>query len=173
MIVTPTKSKHLVAFPTPFVFYNRLTGNQLHLPSILKNQLVLRSYITMAFLRLRPVTRTSFLSQPTRTFTTTPTISQELKRGPDMGSNKPDASVNSSAKPNADARSGSNTLNTDQQSSASSQEHMSGDDHPAKQPDYQETPSRTTGIGGAEEVKGGKEGQKEISQEGKKNLAGQ
>jgi hypothetical protein len=90
-----------------------------------------------------------------------------------MGSNKPDDNANSSAKPNADARSDSNTLNTDQQSSASTQEHKSGDDHPAKQPDQQAQPSRTTGIGGGEQVKGGKEGQDEISEAGKKNLAGQ
>lgn len=88
-----------------------------------------------------------------------------------MGSNKPDQSANSSAKPNADAR--SSTLNTDKQSSASDQEHKSGDDHPAKQPDQQAQPTRSTGIGGNEEVKGGKEGQHEISESGKKNLAGQ
>ncbi|KAJ4322731.1 hypothetical protein N0V94_002249 [Neodidymelliopsis sp. IMI 364377] len=132
------------------------------------------SIITMSFLRLRPIVRTPLcLSQFSRTFTTTRTVSQELKRGPDMGSNKPDDSANSSAKPNADARSDSDTLNTDQQSSASTQEHKSGDDHPAKQPDQQAQPSRTTGIGGGEQVKGGKEGQDEISEAGKKNLAGQ
>lgn len=124
----------------------------------------------MSFL-LRPVSRTVRVTPAIRTFTTTRPIAQELKRGPDMGSNKPDQSANSSAKPNADAR--SSTLNTDQQSSASSQEHKSGDDHPAKQPDQQAQPTRTTGIGGAEEVKGGKEGQDEISESGKKNLAGQ
>lgn len=88
-----------------------------------------------------------------------------------MESNKPDQSDNSSAKPNADAR--SSTINTDQQSSASTEEHKSGADHPAKQPDQQAQPTRTTGIGGAEEVKGGKEGQDKISESGKKNLAGQ
>lgn len=106
-----------------------------------------------------------------RTFTTARPLAQELKRGPEMGSNKPDQGANSSAKPNADVR--SSTLNTDKQSSASDQEHKSGDDHPAKQPDQQAQPTRSTGIGGTEEVKGGKEGQSEISESGKKNLAGQ
>lgn len=50
------------------------------------------------------------------------------------------------------------TPNTDKQSSASKDEHLSGDDHPAKQPDHQATPDRSTGIGGSTEVKGGKEG---------------
>jgi hypothetical protein len=50
------------------------------------------------------------------------------------------------------------TPNTDPQSNASQEEHKSGDDHPAKQPDFQAEPSRTTGIGGQSEVKGGKEG---------------
>lgn len=50
------------------------------------------------------------------------------------------------------------TPNTDWQSTASQDEHKSGDDHPAKQPDYQATPERTTGVGGKSEVKGGKEG---------------
>jgi hypothetical protein len=50
------------------------------------------------------------------------------------------------------------TPNTDPQSSASPDEHKTGDDHPAKQPDYQAEPSRTTGIGGQSETQGGKEG---------------
>ena len=33
-----------------------------------------------------------------------------------------------------------------------------GDEHPARQPDEQEQPSRSTGIGGQTAVKGGKEG---------------
>lgn len=119
----------------------------------------------------RSVTRTVRFTSSVRTFTTTRLLAQKLERGPDMGSNKPDQSANSSAKPNADAR--SSTLNTDKQSSASTQEHKSGDDHPAKQPDQQAQPTRSTGIGGSEEVKGGKEGQHEISESGKKNLAGQ
>ncbi|ORX99881.1 hypothetical protein BCR34DRAFT_470507, partial [Clohesyomyces aquaticus] len=49
------------------------------------------------------------------------------------------------------------TPDTDQQSSASKDEHKTGDDHPARQPDYQAKPTRTTGIGGSDEVKGGKE----------------
>jgi hypothetical protein len=88
-----------------------------------------------------------------------------------MGSNTQDASKNSSAKPAADNR--SSPLQTDSQSSASTDEHKTGADHPAKQPDQQAPPTRSTGIGGAEEVKGGKEGLDEISEAGKKNLAGQ
>lgn len=125
----------------------------------------------MSFLT-RPITRTLRATSILRTFTTSrPLLEQELKRGPEMSSNKPDASANSSAKPNADKR--SSTLNTDRQSSGSTQEQKTGDDHPAKQPDQQAQPTRTTGIGGSEEVKGGKEGLGEISEAGKKNLAGQ
>ena len=134
-----------------------------------KNSTTQQQHITMSFLT-RSIPR-ALRTTPIRTFTTSRPLAQELKRGPDMGSNKPDASANSSAKPNADAR--SSPLNTDQQSSASSEEHKSGSDHPAKQPDQQAQPTRTTGIGGGEEVKGGKEGQGEISESGKKNLAGQ
>ncbi len=106
---------------------------------------------------IQPITYALRVAPSVRTFTTARPLMQELKRGPDMGSNKPDQSPNSSAKPNADAR--SSTLDTDAQSSASTQEHNSGDDHPAKQPDQQAQPTRSTGIGGSEEVKGGKEGQ--------------
>jgi hypothetical protein len=70
-----------------------------------------------------------------------------------MGSN-PQANQPDSI--NANVR--SDTPNTDQQSNASRQEHKSGDDHPAKQPDHQAEPSRKTGIGGSDEVKGGTEG---------------
>lgn len=52
----------------------------------------------------------------------------------------------------------SDTPNTDKKSSASPDEHKSGDDHPAKQPDHQAEPDRSTGIGGEHKVKGGKEG---------------
>lgn len=130
-----------------------------------------QSPTTMSFLT-RPVTRTLRATPTLRTFTTSrPLFEQELKRGPDMGSNQPDASANSSAKPNADKR--SSTPNTDSQSSASTDEHKSGADHPAKQPDQQAQPTRSTGIGGGQEVKGGKEGSGDISDAGKKNLAGQ
>lgn len=70
--------------------------------------------------------------------------------------NFPDPSENSSASPNRNVR--SDTQNNDTQSSASIEEHKSGDEHPAKQPDYQAEPSRSTGIGGESEVKGGKDG---------------
>jgi len=52
----------------------------------------------------------------------------------------------------------SDTPNTDRQSSASQEEHKTGDDHPAKQPDYQAEPRRSTGIGGDSKVEGGKKG---------------
>ncbi|EMD95460.1 hypothetical protein COCC4DRAFT_118517, partial [Bipolaris maydis ATCC 48331] len=71
-------------------------------------------------------------------------------------SNIPDPHPNSSAAPNAKVR--SDSQHTDQQSSASHDEAKQGDEHPAKQPDFQEQPKRTTGIGGGEQVKGGKEG---------------
>lgn len=87
-----------------------------------------------------------------------------------MGSHTQDASKNSSAKPAADKR--STPLQTDSQSSASRDEHKSGDNHPAKQPDHQAQPTRTTGIGEGEKVEGGMEGRDEISEAGKRNLAG-
>ncbi|KAI8942647.1 hypothetical protein NX059_000700 [Plenodomus lindquistii] len=90
----------------------------------------------------------------TRAFTTTSTRSALMGKNPDA--NLPDPSANSSAAPNAKVR--TDTQNTDQQSSASKDEHKTGDDHPAKQPDHQAQPSKSTGIGGQEEVKGGKEG---------------
>lgn len=76
--------------------------------------------------------------------------------GDNPKANLPDPSENSSAAPNARVR--IDTQNTDHQSSASQDEDKTGDDHPAKQPDYQAEPSRSTGIGGDTEVKGGKEG---------------
>lgn len=48
--------------------------------------------------------------------------------------------------------------NTDPVSNASRDEHKTGDDHPARQPDPQAQPTRSTGVGGQAEVKGGKEG---------------
>ena len=76
--------------------------------------------------------------------------------GENPKSNFPDPSENSSAAPNRKVR--SETQDTDRPSSASTEEHKSGDDHPAKQPDDQAQPTRSTGIGGESEVKGGKEG---------------
>jgi hypothetical protein len=107
----------------------------------------------MSYLRLRAVQR---LPLPTslRPFSTTPLRYKLMGDNPDA--NLPDPSKNSSAAPNAKVR--TDTQNTDQQSSASTEEHKTGDDHPAKQPDYQAQPTRTTGIGGKEEVQGGKDG---------------
>jgi hypothetical protein len=76
--------------------------------------------------------------------------------GSNPDANLPDPHKNSSAAPNAKVR--TDTPNTDKQSSASTDEHKTGDDHPAKQPDHQEQPTRLTGIGGKEGVQGGKEG---------------
>lgn len=50
-------------------------------------------------------------------------------------------------------------VSSDSQSSASNEEHKTGDDHPAKQPDSQAPSDRSTGFKeGTSEVKGGKEG---------------
>jgi len=49
-------------------------------------------------------------------------------------------------------------LADDKQSSASQDEHLAGDDHPAKQPDGQEEGSRSTTVDSTGGVKGGKEG---------------
>jgi hypothetical protein len=106
-----------------------------------------------AFRQLRAFQRLP-LQSSTRAFSTTRPTFKLMGDNPDA--NLPDPSKNSSAAPNAQKR--SDTQNTDHQSSASQDEHKTGDDHPAKQPDHQEQPSRTTGIGGGEEVKGGKEG---------------
>lgn len=70
-----------------------------------------------------------------------------------MGSN-PQANQPDSA-PNRKVR--KDTPNTDAQSNASKDEDKTGDDHPAKQPDPQQTPSKSTGIGGSKGMKGGKE----------------
>ncbi|KAF2688925.1 hypothetical protein K458DRAFT_293505 [Lentithecium fluviatile CBS 122367] len=69
--------------------------------------------------------------------------------GANPQSNQPD-SINASVR--------EDTPNTDQQSSASTQENKTGSDHPAKQPDPQAEPSRKTGIGGGGAVQGGKGG---------------
>jgi hypothetical protein len=93
--------------------------------------------------------RTSRLLPLTRLFTTTPLLTNGKRMGSNPQANQPD-SINANVR--------SDTPNTDQQSSASGEEHKSGDEHPAKQPDYQAEPTRKTGIGGSEEVKGGMEG---------------
>lgn len=99
--------------------------------------------------------RLSFPNFTTRPFHTTLLLSK-FTASSQPPSHLPDPHPNSSAAPNAKVR--NSTQNTDPQSSASQDEHKSGDDHPAKQPDFQEQPKSTTGIGGGEEVKGGKEG---------------
>ncbi|KAF1919815.1 hypothetical protein BDU57DRAFT_513107 [Ampelomyces quisqualis] len=89
-----------------------------------------------------------------RPFTTSSPLTKQM--GDSSSSHLPDPSQNKAAAP--DARMRSDRPNTDHQSSASQDEHKTGDDHPAKQPDDQAEPTRMTGIGGGEEVKGGKEG---------------
>lgn len=73
----------------------------------------------------------------------------EKRMGSSPQANQPD-SINKSVR--------RDTPNTDPQSTASTEEHKTGDDHPAKQPDHQQEPDRKTGIGGETEVEGGKEG---------------
>jgi hypothetical protein len=107
----------------------------------------------MAYLRLRAAQRLP-LQFSVRPFSTTPLRSKLMGDNPDA--NLPDPSKNSSAAPNAKVR--TDTQNTDQQSSASTVEHKTGDDHPAKQPDPQAEPTRSTGIGGNDKVQGGKSG---------------
>jgi hypothetical protein len=107
----------------------------------------------MAYLKLRALQRLP-LQTSLRPFSTTPLRAKLMGDNPDA--NLPDPSKNSSAAPNAKVR--TDTQNTDQQSSASTEEHKTGDDHPAKQPDHQAEPSRKTGIGGGEKVQGGKAG---------------
>lgn len=126
------------------------------------------SFLTQSIIRAARIAPTT---SPRALSTSRTLFEQELKRGPEMGSNTQDASKNSSAKPAAENR--SDPLQTDRQSSASADEHKSGAGHPAKQPDQQAQPTRNTGIGGGEEVKGGKEGMDDISEPGKKNLAAQ
>ena len=60
--------------------------------------------------------------------------------------------------PSAKAAGRTQHLADDQQSSASGDEHLAGDDHPAKQPDHQEDGDRSTSVDRTGEVKGGKEG---------------
>lgn len=86
----------------------------------------------------------------TRLITTTPPF--QARMGSNPQANQPD-SINANVR--------KDPPNTDTQSSASSDENKGGDDHPAKQPDTQAQPDRKTGIGGATEVKGGKDGLKE------------
>jgi hypothetical protein len=107
----------------------------------------------MTYLRLRAVQRLPFQTS-LRPFSTTPLRRKLMGDNPDA--NLPDPSKNSSAAPNAKVR--TDTQNTDHQSSASQDEHLTGDDHPAKQPDPQAKPTRSTGIGDQDEVKGGKDG---------------
>ncbi|KAF2129261.1 hypothetical protein P153DRAFT_366679 [Dothidotthia symphoricarpi CBS 119687] len=112
----------------------------------------------MSFLtKFRPLQRLA-IPISARPLSTTHSVRSDNDKlmGDNPKSNFPDPSPNSSAAPNRKVR--TEPQHNDQQSSASTEEHKTGDDHPAKQPDYQAEPSRKTGIGGGEEVKGGKEG---------------
>jgi hypothetical protein len=104
------------------------------------------------------IRRTSYLRRifvipltiTTRTFSTTSSAFNDRKlMGDNPQANMPDTLA---------ARNRSDTPNTDPQSNASKDEHKTGDDHPARQPDYQEEPTKKTRIGGGSEVEGGKEG---------------
>jgi hypothetical protein len=92
------------------------------------------------------------LRLPTRSFAASTRYSKLM--GDNPAANQPDSNARKVR---------TDTPNTDKQSSASPDEDKSGDDHPAKQPDYQAIPSRSTGVGGGSEVKGGKEGLGEVS----------
>lgn len=96
----------------------------------------------------RTLMRTTIQARP---FSTTPRHLAEKRMGSNPQANQPD-SINANVR--------DDTPNTDHKSSASSEEHKSGEDHPAKQPDPQAEPSRKTGIGGGGEVTEGKEGVK-------------
>ena len=61
---------------------------------------------------------------------------------------------------------GNETPSRDPQNNASNQEHKSGDERPAKQPDPQEQPSRSTGFGAQSEVAGGKKAKEGESRSG-------
>jgi hypothetical protein len=110
--------------------------------------------LNMALNRLRQLQRLPIPSL-SRPFTSTRLARSDKlmgEEGEPPKSNKPDPSDNSSAAPNRNMRSDEDTLNTDHKSSASQEEHKTGDDHPAKQPDPQAKPTRSTGIGGNEAV---------------------
>ncbi|KAK3077756.1 hypothetical protein LTS18_009402 [Coniosporium uncinatum] len=84
-------------------------------------------------------------------------VSRNIRQADPPPSNKPPTQAGTQGY----SPSSEQTSPSDQkQSSASSAEteSKSGDDHPAKQPDNQAEPERSTGFQGAREVKGGKEG---------------
>ncbi|KAF2115896.1 hypothetical protein BDV96DRAFT_646070 [Lophiotrema nucula] len=85
-----------------------------------------------------------------RSLTSSARLLDDKMMGDNPKANQPDSGPNKKVR--------DDTPNTDSQSNASQQEQQSGDDHPAKQPDPQSEPTRSTGIGGQNEVKGGKEG---------------
>jgi hypothetical protein len=84
-----------------------------------------------------------------RTFATSALRLSGKMMGDNPKANQPDSIARKSR---------NDTPNTDPQSSASQDEQKTGDDHPAKQPDYQAEPSRKTGIGGQSGNQSGKEG---------------
>jgi len=105
---------------------------------------------------LRPLSLRLFQRQTTRTLTTT----RVLLLDPKSNTNPPPGQAGT----NGYNSSPEQTPPHEQaQSNASQQEHKSGDDHPAKQPDKQQQPERTTPFGGKEQVEGGKAGQHERS----------
>ena len=88
------------------------------------------------------------LRRGTRPFTASAGILNGKPTGSDNAANA-NQELNSADRKEANSKS---------QSNASQEEHKSGDDHPAKQPDPQEQPSRSTGIGGGNEVEGERKG---------------
>jgi hypothetical protein len=98
--------------------------------------------------RLSPFALRAFSSIPARR-------ADDSSKTPPPPSNMP---------PNAQKAGKTQIPGEDSQSSASTQEHKSGDDHPAKQPDPQAEVSRSTGFGNVKgPVEGGKEGLKHRS----------
>lgn len=105
---------------------------------------------------LRSLPLRLFQRQTTRTLTTT----RPLRFDPKNDTNPPPTQAGTEGyKPSQNQT----PPNQQSQSNASQMEHLSGDEHPAKQPDNQAQPERTTGFGGEEQVKGGKEGLSERS----------
>ncbi|KAH7045117.1 hypothetical protein B0J12DRAFT_549604, partial [Macrophomina phaseolina] len=84
-----------------------------------------------------------------RALSTSPLLHKEQMMGSNPKANQPDG---------ISAQARKDSPNTDPQSNASQEEHKTGDDHPARQPDYQAKPTRSTGFESQDEVKGGKEG---------------
>lgn len=92
-----------------------------------------------------PITVRATCGISIRSFTTSTT---RLAGGPNPTYHNPPSRSNDQQSPDQDKQSSASTASG------------SGDDHPAKQPDPQEKPSRSTGFGAQEEVKKGDQSQR-------------